>query len=119
MVACYQRDLQHKEDAMSDQPTKPTRPELQSNYDLRTNPDDYSEWYDKDDVVNFADEWEEFATVLREAVQELANRGLGLLGFIPDGWDMPLGFSQVAAQYRELAEPIVEAAKETTDGRES
>lgn len=47
---------------------RPQPPELQSNYDLQTNPDDYIEWYDKDDVVNFADEWEEYARDLRKRV---------------------------------------------------
>ena len=54
----------------------PKRPELQSNYDLRTNPGDYIEWYDKDDVENFAAEWEEFARDLRERVAEFIRNGV-------------------------------------------
>ncbi len=91
----------------------PKLPELQSDHDLIFNPTDYTEWYDKDDVVNFADEWEEFATVLREAVQELA---WGLRFFWHKNED------EVKERWEEayaLAHAIVEAAKETTDGRES
>ena len=91
----------------------PKLPELQSDHDLIFNPTDYTEWYDKDDVVNFADEWEEFATVLREAVQELATavdklwpelgNSVTEFGAVPTGT-----LSETRATY-ETAKAIVEA----------
>ena len=87
----------------------PERPELQSNHNLITNPDNYIEWYDKDDVENFDDEWKEYAHELREAVQELA---WGLRFFWHKNED------EVKERWEEayaLAHAIVEAAKEITD----